>query len=556
VSNELKFLVVEDDPVDAKTVCRILNHIGVSQKTDTVNSLEQAKRKVHQTHYDAVILDLGLPDSQGIDGVIEFQATAPEVPIVVLTGSHDERTALQSMDIGAEDFINKEAVTGENLYRSLCFAMERHRRKSEVFRDMDTLRLSLEDAQQQASTDPLTGLANRRGLQRYLEHLGSTNPRMPIIVGMADLDHFKGINDGHGHKAGDAVLREFAARLQHSLRGMDFAARIGGDEFVIVFGGLGRMEATGLGSRILNHIASTPAEDGGMIIPFTATLALAEIQPPFIDLEQILVQTHALLARGKSGGRNRVECSWEKEGRTAPEEPEGPSTAELSFFDEDRLLQSVRKVVAVSDELPQGYQLSFGLGLKSWPMVAPAVSRARLANRLSQMTLQCLRRAKEWRAKEAPGSELHLDIEADAIKPWVTTELTRIFPDEKERASCVLFFHTDFPSQPGALSLLDLRLLRQAGFKLGARNLGDGATILEHLQLLSPEWLRFDPALTINVWRYEKKLQSLKRMLEMLRPLGAKFAAEEIGGSEDLKQLKDLGFQACYSEERSRFFSD
>ena len=68
------------------------------------------------------------------------------------------------------------------------------------------------------------------------------------------------------------------------------------------------------------------------------------------------------------------------------------------------------------------------------------------------------------------------------MKPALCAELNAIFPTEEERATCVLFFHTNFSSQPGEASLSDLRLLRQAGFKLGARNVGDGATILEHLR--------------------------------------------------------------------------
>jgi diguanylate cyclase (GGDEF)-like protein len=550
MNSELSFLVVEDDPIDAKAVCKLLGRGPTAQHTDRAASLEQAKEKVRQSRYDAVILDLGLPDSQGIDGLIEFQASAPELPVVVLTGCQDENIALRSMDLGAEDFLNKNSMTEDSLWRSLRYAIERHRRKREVYQDIDSLRVSLNDAMRQATSDPLTTLPNRRGLQNYLEQLSKAHPQQPFIVGVTDLDHFKNINDSYGHHVGDIVLREFAGRLQHCMRSVDFVARIGGDEFVIIFGGLKRAEAENLGRRMMDHVSSSPISEAGRKINFSATLAIAEIEPPFIDLEQILLQTHRLLVQGKEGGRNRVECAWsadseesKKTGALETKDQE-PRTHE---FSDSSLVQHARAVRTLALDGSLGYHILFGLGSPTWPMVAPAVSRSRLANRLSEMTLNCVQRAQKWRQHEAPHSQLHLDIEADAIRPWVCAKLTHIFPQDEDRANCVFFLHTDFHNQPGAASLADIRLLHQAGFQIGVRNIGDGATILEHLQLLAPEWIRFDPALTVHVGRYEKKAAALRQTIKMLQPLNAHFLADETEETEDLKLLQALGFNSYYS---------
>ncbi len=548
---ELNLLVIEDDPVDCKAVCRILRRSGLSSHPDTSHSLQDAKELARRGSYDAVILDLGLPDSQGVDGLLELQATAPELPIVVLTGNEDEDTALKSMGIGAEDFISKKFLTEENLRRALRFAVERHRRKSEVFRDMDSLRISLSDAVRQAGTDPLTALPNRRGLNSYLEQLSLSHPGSSVIVGVADLDKFKECNDTHGHAVGDDVLREFAGRLQHCLRAHDFAARIGGDEFVVILGGLSRPEAARLGERMLEHVSATPLQSAGKLVNFSATLALAEIEPPFIDLEQILLQTHRLLARGKEAGKARVECAWEEGRGRGSSRPKAAAAGENAPFDESLLVQHVRAVKPLEDGALEGYQLIYGIGPGTWPLVQPAVSRARLSSRLGEMTLQCMRRSQAWRQSMAPDCELHLDIEADAIKPWVATEMTRIFPDQKSRERCILFLHTDFERQPGAVTLADLRLLRQAGFKLGVRRVGDGSTIFEHLLLLSPDWIRLDAAITINAGHYEKKEIALRKIVAMLAPLQARLAADETEAESDLALLTQLGFHAYYSEERN-----
>lgn len=374
---ELKFLVVEDDPVDAYSVRRILAKTGLGKHVDGATSLKQAKQKIRLTRYDAVILDLGLPDSQGIDGIIDFQATAPELPIIVLSGNQDEKTALKSIDIGAEDFIDKGSVTEDSLRRSIRFAIERHRRKQQVFRDNDSLRVSLDDANQKAAS-----------------------------------------------------------------------------------------------------LSAAPEAEG---------------------------------------------------------------------FSAEQLILCARSVRPFTPDGSLGNHLGFGLGPEIRPLAAPAISRARAAMRLGELTLHGLRQAQAWRAQVAPGSQLHLDIEADAIKPEICTEMNRIFASEGERTSCILFFHTDFSSQPGAVSGADLRLLRQSGFQIGARSIGDGASILENLQLLAPQWIRFDPALTINVSRYKKKSDSLKQFMEMLRPLGAKWVADETDLEEDLRVLLDYGFAAYTS---------
>jgi diguanylate cyclase (GGDEF)-like protein len=548
MNSALNFLLVEDDPVDALAIQRGLDRCGLHKCTDNAVTLEQAKERIRHKRYDAVILDLGLPDSSGIDGVLEFQASAPEIPIVVLTGNLDDSVAMRSMDIGAEDFIQKKSLTDEALCRALRFAIERHRRKRQAYSDLDAMRLSLNDAMRRATTDQLTNLPNRRGLQNHIEQVSRRYHYHPVIVGICDLDHFKNINDTYGHHVGDAVLSEFAGRLQHCLRSTDFAARIGGDEFVIVFGGMSREEAAALGRRMLAHVSSSPAMHAGLAVPFSATLALAEVEAPFIDMEQILSQTHAMLTQGKEGGRNRVQCSWNCELPSKPNGATGEGAGQEESLELDKeIVQLRRSVNSIQLGASLGNHLAFGLGSSTWPMVGPLISRARLANRLSEITLDCLRLAQRWRSEDAPHAMLHLDIEADAINPLLCAELVKVFPEESSRGSCVLFLHTDFPSMPGSASFTHIRLVRQAGFQLGVRNLGDGATIFEHLQLLNPSWIRLDPALTINVGRYQKKVEHLRQVVDMLRPLGALLVAEETEDDLDLRQLLELGFHAYYS---------
>ena len=527
MDRNLNFLVVEDDPVDSKNVCRLLHTLPNVDHTDTACDLKEAKGHVLHNSYDAVILDLGLPDSQGLDSVLDLQATAPDLPIVVLTGNGNEETAVRSVDLGAEDCLSKDTLTCDALIRALRFAIERHRHKHAIYESMDHLKVSLDGALQAAATDPLTGLPNRRGLAEYLGHLAPTGPPPLIIVAVADLDQFKAINDEHGHDVGDEVLREFSKRLLHCLRAGDFAARVGGDEFVIVFDTVNREGAAKLGQRIVEHVAATPVTvRHGERVAFSATLAMVEIQGAGAELEQMLNRAHPLLLRGKQGGRMRLECSWS--------EPMGPGAATAPGPRPIR--HHTRALRSLPGLMPLGYRLVFGEG-------HPLRPQAGLDGGLRAMTLERLQRAEEWRRFNDPSGRLHLDVEADAIDTELRTQLNRMIPHER-RDQTVFYFHSTAQHPSSTQALGELKLLRKAGFQLGLRSVGDGSTVFEHLALLGPEWLRVDPLLTHHLARFQKKQDALRLLVAMLRPLDTRLVAEVGAGSDDLKALAALGFHA------------
>jgi diguanylate cyclase (GGDEF)-like protein len=540
MSKPLSLLVVEDDVVDVQAVRRILGTSSTAYRTDNAQSLQQAKQKARRQHYDAVLLDLGLPDSQGIDGLVEFQASAPELPVVVLTGSQDQAMALHSMDMGAEDFLNKGSLSEEGLSRSLRFAIQRHRRRHEAYRDIDGLRISLDEAQRQADTDSLTGLPNRRGLQHYLEKRSRLLPGSAALVGLADIDRFRAIKEAQGHLMGDMFLREFAGRVQRCLGRSDFAARIGGDEFVVIFGAARRVEAVLASQCMLRELS---LRSRGERIPFTATLALAQVEDPSADLEQVLQRGRAVLARGKAAGGDRVECEWAPgaAGATAGAGEEPPVEKRMS-------LHVLSVLTLREDPAPSNY-LHFDRAPEDWSLAQPMAERSQQVQRLTEMTLHCLRLAQQWRSSQNPGLQMHLDIEAEAIQPWVCAELARIFPSPQGRAGCVFFVPVNFFSKPFATSLAGLRLLRQSGFQIGARDVGDGRTVLDTLLALAPHWIRFDPALTVAVSRQEKKAEALRQWMDVLRPLGAHAVAKGVEGYEDQKLLQELGFVAYYGRE-------
>ncbi|WP_194165263.1 GGDEF domain-containing protein [Deinococcus terrestris] len=152
-----------------------------------------------------------------------------------------------------------------------------------------------------ANTDALTGLPNRRALYAAVERLLEA-PGQPACLILLDLDHFKGINDRHGHNVGDAVLAQAAARLRGALRGTDTVGRWGGEEFLIVLPGADAPGASQVAERLRREIGASPFAEAG---PVTASLGVAEARPGD-DLDRWVARADVALYRAKAAGRDRV----------------------------------------------------------------------------------------------------------------------------------------------------------------------------------------------------------------------------------------------------------
>jgi diguanylate cyclase (GGDEF)-like protein len=227
----LQVLLVEADPDDAMLLAVFLEELPDSPfELRRAKSLAEALELITRHQPQVVLLNLDLPDAKDLHGVAAIRAAAPQVPIVVLTRSDDDRLAIEAVRAGAQDFLVWGRVDSWGLGRTLRHSLERHRLMEE-----------LEEARRQerhrATHDPLTSLPNRA---LYFDRLGhaiaqSMRRREQIAVVYLDLDGFKPVNDQHGHMTGDQVLVQIAERLSQVVRRSDTLARLGGDEFGVLF---------------------------------------------------------------------------------------------------------------------------------------------------------------------------------------------------------------------------------------------------------------------------------------------------------------------------------
>jgi|LNFM01.1.fsa_nt_gb diguanylate cyclase (GGDEF)-like protein len=160
----------------------------------------------------------------------------------------------------------------------------------------------------QAITDPLTGLFNRRHLREILqqEHARFQRTARPFAVIVGDIDHFKIINDRHGHQCGDAVIVAVSAVIRDAVRASDFVARWGGEEFLIFLPETSLQEALATAERIQQQLAQSPVSYRNVVLEARMTLGVATAESSQ-SIDELLRRADEALYRGKRAGRNRIE---------------------------------------------------------------------------------------------------------------------------------------------------------------------------------------------------------------------------------------------------------
>ena len=220
----LRVLIVEDSEDDAILLVRQVCKGGYDPAVKRVETLRELRNAMHDKIWDVIISDHNLPEFDSITALGVVREHASDVPVLIVSGSIGEETAVSAMKAGASDYIMKD-----NLAR-LVPAIARELREADSRRKR---RKAEEALRYMAYHDALTDLVNRSEFERRLEHalisareLGLTHALLYL-----DLDQFKLINDTCGHAAGDEMLRQIAMLLSGCLRDRDTLARLGGDEF-------------------------------------------------------------------------------------------------------------------------------------------------------------------------------------------------------------------------------------------------------------------------------------------------------------------------------------
>lgn len=312
---EASILVVEDQAFESDKFTETLARDR--HKVQAVQNGIQAMEKSVQDNFDLIIISMNMAQEDGLRLVSHLKSNEKtrSVPLLMIGNEEDIPKIARGLEIGAHDYIVRPVDRNELLAR----VRTQIRRK----RFQERLRANYEVSLSMAVQDSLTGLYNRRYFMVHMAKLLEKNADSKKALGllMLDIDHFKSVNDTHGHNVGDEVLREFAHRLEDSIRSFDLVARLGGEEFVVVLPDVTEHRAMMIAERLRTSISKKPfiVAEAEKELQITTSIGGAIIPAGIeADAETVLERADKMLYEAKNDGRNCVY--FETKGKLNPEE--------------------------------------------------------------------------------------------------------------------------------------------------------------------------------------------------------------------------------------------
>ncbi len=290
----IELLLIEDNPGDVVLIRTMLAETGATNvMLSHATSLAHGLALLDEHRYSAVLTDLNLPDSDGIDTLNRLVACGLDAPVIVLTHCEDDPAAIEMVKLGAQDYLVKGQSDGAMILKTVRYAIER--------------KLADQHLNYLSHYDRLTGLANRELFQDRLEQAIVRADRNGNLVALLflDVDRFKAINDTLGHKVGDELLCIVANRLQASVRKVDTIARLGGDEFTVVLEEISSPYDAEMVCRKIIESFEKPLQIQGRELYVTLSIGVTFFPQDATAVNDLLRNADTAMYRAKDEGRNK-----------------------------------------------------------------------------------------------------------------------------------------------------------------------------------------------------------------------------------------------------------
>ncbi|MFN3581002.1 MAG: diguanylate cyclase [Pseudomonas sp.] len=285
-----RVLVIDDDQELAGRFAAVLTSFGML--AEILGEPRQILEQLQRFQPDVVLMDVNMPDYSGpeLAQVIRLNEEWLRVPIIYLSAETDLQRQMAALIKAGDDFITKP-ITDSALLTAVYSRAQRARRLSQAL-----------------ARDSLTGLLKHADIKEQLELEAdrATRIKQPVSVAMIDIDHFKGINDNHGHAVGDNVIRGLANLLRQRLRKVDRLGRYGGEEFVAVLPNCSPDDAWRILDSIRADFSALPFSAGAQLFHSSFSAGISAYQPSSQQADGLLEKADRMLYQAKNQGRNRV----------------------------------------------------------------------------------------------------------------------------------------------------------------------------------------------------------------------------------------------------------
>jgi len=547
-------LLVEDNLGDARLLREMLNEQNsLSTQLTHLECVSDAESYLVEHAVDIILLDLGLPDAQGLEAIQRAHAAAPGVPLVVLTSLDDVSLAVQALQLGAQDYLIKGQIETRGLLRALRYAIERKNMEGAALAAARRMAHSAEH-------DFLTGLPNRMLLNDRVGQAIALAARHTkrVAVLFLDLNGFKHINDSLGHPTGDKLLQSIAKRLVDCIRGSDSVSRQGGDEFVILLLDLERAEDAAITARRMLEAVALPHRIDQHDLHVTASIGVSVYPDDGLDADTLIKNADTAMYQAKENGRRNiqffksamnaraVERQFLEEGlRWALERQEfalhyQPKVNLMTgaIAGAEALIQwthPTRGPINPAAFIPVAEECGLILPIGAWVLrEACAQARAWMDVGLSVKSMAVNVSAMEFRDKNFLNS-LFAILDETGLDPRSL---------ELELTESVLMKHAAFTASI-------LQTLRKRGVKVAIDDFGTGYSSLSYLQRFPVDALKIDQSFVRQISTAGDDTTIVKAVIGMARGLKLRIIAE---GVETLEEVAFLRAYRC-EEAQGHYFS-
>ena len=299
-------LIIDDSAAVREKIIKFLESRDLFSRFYQAEDGLEGFKKLLASPVDIVLCDLEMPRMDGFKflSMMKGRPELADTPVIILTGNDDRELKIKGLEQGACDFITKPFDPEELVARMRVHLKIKHLQ--------DDLKRSNELLLELSNTDHLTGLFNRRFLMEALDKEVQRARRKEgqVALLLLDIDHFKRVNDTHGHLQGDVVLQKVAMHIQKELRSYDVAARYGGEEFVAVLPDTSMKEAFNVADRIRLSVQGMRFAGPLANERITVSMGVALFPSPrFDDIDGLLRTADEALYLAKERGRNQVVLS-------------------------------------------------------------------------------------------------------------------------------------------------------------------------------------------------------------------------------------------------------
>ena len=297
-------LIIDDEDDILALLSSLLENEGY--KIITACNGREGLEKFQEHNPDLILSDVKMPVKDGIEVLREIKTKESDTEVIILTGHSDEATAIDCLRLGAYDYFCKPLEDIDVLLTAVERVLEK--------RDLELKnRALIQQLEEMAIKDSLTGLYNYRYLQKCLDEEIERSRRYGhnFFILMIDVDHFKDLNDTHGHLFGDHVLKKVGELISQELRYSDRLFRYGGEEFLVLMNEISKDDVPNTVARLLAAIRNHTFTFEDQKSKITVSMGGAFF-PEDVDSKVSLIKTaDQALYRAKEAGRNRFECCFE-----------------------------------------------------------------------------------------------------------------------------------------------------------------------------------------------------------------------------------------------------